>query len=807
MTLSPTYLLGNHPSAGPQAGSSTPYGLSPAQVRHAYGFDQITFQNGTVTGNGKGETIAIIDAYDDPSIATDLSVFDQQYGLPAPASFTKVGINSSGTASTSTFPPANSGWAGEIELDVEWAHAIAPGASILLVEASSASDTNLMQAVNYARQQPGVVAVSMSWGGSEFSGETSYDSNFTTPSGHPGVTFFGSSGDSGSPTIWPALSTHVVGVGGTSLSVSSQGTYLGESGWSGSGGSPSLYIPQPSYQAGLVISDGSGTISASGMRTGPDVSYDADPNTGVSVYGSYGFGGWSQVGGTSAAAPQWAGLMAITDQGRALANEPSLDGYSQTLPALYKLPASDFHDVTSGSNGGYQAGPGYDLVTGRGTPIANLVVRDLIGSTGTGTGKPPTIATPAHVVSQTATTASLSVLGADTAGESTLTYTWAVASGPAGVAFSPNGTNASKNSTASFQQAGTYTLQVTATDQSGLTATSQVTVSIAQTLTSVSVSPGSATVAPSGTQQFTAQAVDQFGNAMTQQPTFSWTVSNTSLGSISSSGLFTAGKTTGSLTVQATASGHTNSASVTIASSSVAFTDNFSNGASQWTVTSGFGDYYLTPDDDYSRLEDINNGAVDRIVAGQSTWANYSYQATLNIDINSTGSASLMARVQDNMHLYYFGYNIVLGEWMIAMRNGTTVKVLATSAPATVYGNVDYTVNAVLNGTSLKLYVNGVLQVSTTDSTYGSGKIGFTATNATAELDNVIVTLNSGSQASQALATGSGGKHSTAAIAYTPASTSSNQASGSQGLFSQIVGLLSSADPHHWLNGLMGWWQ
>jgi hypothetical protein len=556
-TFTPAHLLSSSPILAPQGPGGGPSGLTPAQVRHAYGFDQITFNNGSVAGNGSGETIAIVDAYDDPSIANDLAVFDSQFGLAAPPTFTKVGINASGQASTTQFPTADSGWAGEIELDVEWAHAIAPGAKILLVEANSASDTDLMRAVNYARNAAGVVAVSLSWGGSEFSGESSYDTYFTTPAGHAGVTFFASSGDSGSPGIWPAISTHVVGVGGSTLSVTSQGTYQGESGWSGSGGGLSVYLSQPSYQSGLTIHNGTSVISANGKRTTPDVSYDADPNSGFSVYGTYGWGGWAVVGGTSDAAPQWAALTAIADQGLALAGKGSLDDYTQALPALYGLSAADFHDVIGGSNGGFQAGPGYDLVTGRGSPIANLVVRDLAGGGGSTTNQPPTIATAAQVVSQTTTTARLHVLGADDGGEANLTYTWAAIGGsPAGATFSANGTNAAKDATVTFAQAGTYTLQVTVTDLGGLSVTSQVTVTTSQALTSVTVAPGTATVAPGGTQQFTATARDQYGNPMAQQPAFTWSLTPSTLGTISSAGLFTAAQgASGTVTVQASASG------------------------------------------------------------------------------------------------------------------------------------------------------------------------------------------------------------------------------------------------------------
>ncbi len=740
----PTFVLAHQRSVRPQAGPASS-SLTPSQVRHAYGFDQISFSNGTVQGNGAGQTIAIVDAYDDPNIASDLRTFDTQFGLAAPPGFTKVGLDANGVASTTRMPAANAGWAGEIALDVEWAHAIAPAANILLVEANSSSITDLIRAVDYARSASGVVAVSMSWGSGEFSGETSYDGHFATPTGHGGVAFFGSSGDSGSPAIWPALSTHVVAVGGSSLHLNILGNYGNETAWSGSGGGRSSVISAPGYQSGLVIHNGSTVISASGRRVGPDVSYDADPNTGVAVYDSYGSGGWVQVGGTSAAAPQWAALTAIVDQGLALQGKGSLDGYTQLLPALYGLSSNDFHDVTSGSNGGFTAGQGFDLVTGRGTPVANLVVADLVGTGGVSNNQPPTVAQSARVVSQTSTTATLSVLGTDDGGESNLTYTWAVTGGPGSASFSANGTNASKNTTATFTAAGTYTLQVTVRDAGGLTATSQTSVTFTQTLTSVAVTPGTATVAQGTGKQFTATAFDQFGAAMTSQPGFSWTLSNPAQGTVDGTGLFTAAQTaSGSVLVQATAGGVTGSATVTISTGgagAVLFQDNFENGAGAWSVTSGSNDYFLVTDHGSQRLYVTNNGStVSRVVAGQSSWTNYSYQATLDIGSGSTGSASLLARVQDTTHLYFFGYNIQLGEWMIAKRNGSTTTILATSAPFTAYANQDYTVRAEVNGSSLKLYVNGVLQVSTTDATYASGKIGFSATNATAELDDVVVT-------------------------------------------------------------------
>jgi subtilase family serine protease len=379
--LQPTYEFLRGAGSSHPLSSSGPTGLSPARIRHAYGFDSITFAGGTITGDGTGQTIAIIDAYDDPALVSsasstfltsDLHKFDATFNLPDPT-FTKVNQNG-GT----TYPTGDTGWALETSLDVEWAHVVAPKANILLVEANSNSSNDLFAAVQYAAKQPGVVAVSMSWGGGEWSGESGDDGVFTTPNGHAGVTFLASSGDGGAPPIYPSISPNVISVGGTTLSVDSAGNWLGESGWSGSGGGISSYEAQPSYQKGVVT-------QSSTLRTSPDVAYDSDPSSGVPVYDSYTNGSsapWSQVGGTSAAAPQWAGLIAIADQGRSVNGNSSLDGRTQTLPALYQMSQSDFHDITSGTSTGspnYNAGPGYDLVTGRGTPIAPLVVKDLIG--------------------------------------------------------------------------------------------------------------------------------------------------------------------------------------------------------------------------------------------------------------------------------------------------------------------------------------------------------------------------------------------------------------------------------------------
>ncbi len=360
--------------------------LTPQQIQNAYGINGITFSNGRITGNGAGQTIAIVDAYNDPNIKSDLAAFDSKYGLAAPPSFTVDNLGA-----TTTDP----GWALETALDVEWAHAIAPGANIVLVEASSTSLSALLGAVSYARAVPGVSVVSMSWGTSEFYGEWNYTNAFTSPAGHNNVAFVAASGDAGawSGPEFPSVAPNVLAVGGTTLTTTAGGAYISESGWSGSTGGFSgldngyLYgFAEPSYQTATLTAAGLNF----GIRTTPDVSFNANPSSGVAVYDSVAYGGqsgWFEVGGTSAAAPAWAGLLAITDQGLATAGQGSLST-TQVLTDLYSLPRSDFNDITSGFNG-YSATPGYDLVTGLGTPKAQSLVAGLLSANGAGGSAAP----------------------------------------------------------------------------------------------------------------------------------------------------------------------------------------------------------------------------------------------------------------------------------------------------------------------------------------------------------------------------------------------------------------------------------
>jgi subtilase family serine protease len=342
--------------------------LTPAQVTAAYALNSITFTSpsgSVVTGDGRGETIALIEAYNDPFITSDLQTFDATFGLPDPIINV---VNQAGQAS-------DDGWALEESLDVEWAHAIAPGANILVVEASSQSLPALVTAINTARNTPGVVAVSMSWGFSEFRKETAFNSTFMTPSGHAGITFIASSGDDGfgGGPEWPSTAPAVVAVGGTTLYVDSAGNYQLELPWAGSGGGYSRIEPEPGYQR---------SVQGTGGKSTPDVAFDGDPNSGVLVYQTSvvtGLGSWEIVGGTSLGTPAWAGIIALADQGRNLAGLGSLDGATQTLPALYALPSSAFNIVgTSGTRGRASAGATANTYTGRGTPVGPAVIAGLV---------------------------------------------------------------------------------------------------------------------------------------------------------------------------------------------------------------------------------------------------------------------------------------------------------------------------------------------------------------------------------------------------------------------------------------------
>jgi hypothetical protein len=380
---------------------------SPAQLRHAYGIDQIRFTGPggtTVVGDGSGQTIAIVEEGVDPTLQADLNTFDQYFGIPAPPSFQIVDQNGVTTQNPDII--------GEASLDVEWAHAVAPGASIVIYNAAYDPNSgiisfeNLILAMQQASKLPGVSVVTLSYGEPENVvanaglSQQALDANFTTA----GVTFLAASGDSGiygngGNTVvadFPGSSANLVSVGGTSIVIDSSGDYpgtgpTGEVAWGsgtnsgapgagGGGGGLSSVETEPAWQIKAIPA----SIDPTGTRALPDVSMDSGSAQEYDVFtstlgasaNSAAAVGWLGDAGTSAASPIWAGLIAIADQGRMLAGGTPLTGNTQTLPALYSLPSADFHDILYGSNGD-PAGPGYDLATGLGSPVANLLVPDL----------------------------------------------------------------------------------------------------------------------------------------------------------------------------------------------------------------------------------------------------------------------------------------------------------------------------------------------------------------------------------------------------------------------------------------------
>lgn len=331
----------------PQAIGAAPAGETPQSIYPVY--------NLTFTATGGSRAIAIVDAFDYPTAEHDLGVFSQQFGLPA---CTTANGCFQLVYARGTRPSANCGWGQEAALDIEWAHAMAPSAKVIFVEAASSSFTDLLQAVDVATAQvqaAGGGEVSMSWGGGEFRGENANDTHFQGA----GVVYIASSGDTGGVTIYPSTSPFVVSAGGTTIHRSTSGTFLSETGWSGSGGGPSSVEAKPHYQVGIAN-------TSSNRRSTPDVSFDADPNSGVSVYDSTvcsGSGGWMVFGGTSVSAPSLAGILNHAGN--------FFSGSDLELSTIYgnHTNTSEFRDILTGTAGRRTATAGYDYVTGVGSSL------------------------------------------------------------------------------------------------------------------------------------------------------------------------------------------------------------------------------------------------------------------------------------------------------------------------------------------------------------------------------------------------------------------------------------------------------
>jgi subtilase family serine protease len=321
-------------------------GYGPSSFQSAYNLPSSTA--------GSGQTVAVIEAFNDPDVKANLATYRKAWGLPACNSSTGAGcltvVNQNGKASPLPKASGSSGWDVEESLDVDMVSAICPNCKIIAVEANNQTVADLGTADD-AAVNLGADFVSNSWGVSESSGETGNDKYFN----HPGVAVVAAAGDSGYGTIYPAVSQYVTSAGGTTLNKAS-GTTRGwtETVWSGTGSGCSKYEPKPSWQ----------TDSGCSRRTDNDVAADANPNTGAAIYDTYSEGGWLEVGGTSEASP----IIAST---YALAGTPA----AGTYPASYPYAnTGDLNDITSGSNGSCSpaylchAEVGYDGPTGWGSP-------------------------------------------------------------------------------------------------------------------------------------------------------------------------------------------------------------------------------------------------------------------------------------------------------------------------------------------------------------------------------------------------------------------------------------------------------
>ncbi|WP_083975355.1 putative Ig domain-containing protein [Kitasatospora mediocidica] len=517
------------------AAPAVPSGYGPGDLTSAY----------NLPSGGSGQTVAIVDAQDDPNAESDLASYRSNYGLPACTTangcFRKIDENG-GT----NYPSPDTGWAGEISLDVDMVSAVCPNCHILLVEATSASDADLGTAVNQAVAQ-GAKFISNSYGGSEDSSVTSSDAAYFN---HPGVAITVSAGDSNYGAEYPATSQYVTAVGGTALTRASNARGWSESVWNtnsteGTGSGCSAYLAKPSWQHDTGCSH----------RMETDVSAVADPATGVAVYQTYGGSGWAVYGGTSAASPIIASVWA-------LAGAPAAGDRAAQYPYNH---TSSFNDVTTGNNGSCsvayycKAGAGYDGPTGWGTPN---------GTSGFSSGSPApgetvTVANPGNQSGTVGTSASVQVSATDSAGNA-LTYS---ATGlPAGLTISSTGLISGTPTTAT-------TANVTVTASSGTASGSTTfswTVKGGSTGETVTFrSPGNQSGVTGTAVSLQVAASDSAGNALT----YSATGLPAGL-TISSTGLISGTPTT------ATTANVTVTASSGTASGSTTFT---------WTVTSGGG--------------------------------------------------------------------------------------------------------------------------------------------------------------------------------------------------------------------------
>lgn len=484
--------------------ASTPVTVyTPAQIRAAYGLPAVPASTAGLSAAqaaqlGAGQTIYIVNAKHDPNIVAELAAFNTKFGLPgcssrtlaagaslplAAASKTNcelvVAYSTAAGGLTATAPAYDSGWATEIALDVQWAHAIAPLARLVLIEAPDAGVASLSNAVALANKMgPGVV--SMSFGAAEGSWTASYDSVFTGA----GMSYLAATGDNGAAVSWPSVSSRVLAVGGTTLSYSGTGS-RSETTWTGTGGGTSAYVALPAYQ--------SGTVGGYARRAVADVAFNANPNSGQYVAtlapGSTTMR-WVSAGGTSLSTPQWAGLLAVANAlrvaaGKTVLGQPHAALYQQigAVPTQY---TTTFKDVTSGSNGSCAtcaAKAGYDTPTGWGTPNGSAMLTALSGATVSSTTGTATTPTPPASSAPKLTTTSLTgtarsafsgTIGYSAPGATSLSIT--ITGVPSGMAFTASASGLGVSWAKPV--VGTSNLVITLKDNLGRTTSGTVKVTI-----------------------------------------------------------------------------------------------------------------------------------------------------------------------------------------------------------------------------------------------------------------------------------------------------------------------------------------
>jgi hypothetical protein len=608
-------------------------------------------------------TVAVVDAYDDPNAASDLAAYrtslslatDPNTGLTDAAipslcsgttttgcvTFTKV--NQSGGTS---YPTGDTGWAQEESLDLDMISAVCPDCNIVLVEANTNNLTDLATAVAYAKTL-NPAAVTNSYGGGEFRGESSYNGYY---SGTSGTAMTAATGDNGYGVEFPAASPGLTAVGGTSLSYSGSGTGLTwqpQTVWSGAGSGCSGRESIPSWQNDQNVYSVSADCTA---RQVGDVSAVADPNTGVASYDTYGQPGWLVFGGTSVSAQIIGATYGLAAGTGTLAPNPSAlypdAGTSATGATPGLVPVTSGFNYTFFSCGSYlcdaslSLSSGYNGPAGLGTPHGVRAFQTASAPVGSlsFSSAPKTITAGAASSTMTVglSPAANGTVGVNLSSNSATGQFATSSSGPFSSTLTVNVSSGGTSASFVYKDTTAGSPVVTAA-ASNYTSTSQTETVTAGPLASITVSPGSATVALGGTQGYSASGKDQYGNAVAVT-SVSWSVSPTTLGSFSPNPgnptTFTA-SSAGSGTVTATSGAVSGTASVTVTSGSLSFSS-----AAQ-TITAGAASSTMT-----IGLSPAANGTVGVNLSSNSATGQFAtsssgpFSSTLTVNVSSGGSSA-----------------------------------------------------------------------------------------------------------------------------------------------------------------------